>query len=79
MLYSVSFIVRDEKEKMAVKSRNIKIKRGFLIGLATVVGGTVIGNCNRKANLCFMYCDCFLIHCKSDHNCKKSELDECTK
>lgn len=33
----------DEKKKMAVKSRNTKIKRGFLIGLATVVGGTVIG------------------------------------
>ena len=57
MLYSVSFIVRDEKKKMAVKSRNTKIKRGFLIGLATVVGGTVIGNCNKKADQCPTYYD----------------------
>ena len=42
-LYSSATFYRDEKKKMAVKSRNTKIKRGFLIGLATVVGGTVIG------------------------------------
>lgn len=34
---------REEKAKAAAKAKTKKVKRGLVIGLATVVGGTVIG------------------------------------
>ena len=36
---------REEKAKLAKKARNKKIGRGVAIGIATVVGGAVIGLC----------------------------------